>query len=98
MRPAPRVSIKPGQPHGPEYMAREFRIEYRVGEEWKTVVGAEWSNNLEPKVSLVLKEPLTTDAIRLRILSQSDDGQGNYRACCQELEATETNSPATKEE
>jgi hypothetical protein len=56
-----------------------------------TVPGAEWSNNLERKVNMILKVPLTTDAVRLRILSQSDDGQGNYRACCQELEVTETN-------
>jgi hypothetical protein len=83
---------------GSEYVAREFRIECRVGEEWKTVPGAEWSNNLERKVNVILKEALTTDAIRLRILSQSDDGQGNYRACCQELEATETNRSQTTEE
>ncbi len=71
---------------GPEYVAREFRLEYRLEGEWKTIPGAEWRSNTQRKVSLTLAQPLTTDSIRLKILNQSDDGQGNYRACCQELE------------
>lgn len=70
---------------GPEYVARELRLEYLADGKWQTLPGAQWRDNQARSLTFRLRAPVTAEAVRVVILSQSDDGKGNYRACCQEL-------------
>lgn len=70
---------------GPEYVARELRLEFLAGGKWQRIPGAEWRENRARRIVFRPKNPLIAEAVRVVILSQSDDGKGNYRACCQEL-------------
>lgn len=70
---------------GAEYVAREFRLEFLAGGKWQPIPGAEWRDNRDRRIVFRPNNPLIAEAVRVVILSQSDDGKGNYRACCQEL-------------
>ncbi len=69
----------------PEYVARRLHLEYRHQSVWKPIPGAAWHDNRRRRLRLTLPNPVTADAIRLVVTDQTDDGKGNYRACCQEL-------------
>ncbi len=70
---------------GPEYVATRFHLEYLRAGEWKPVPGARRRDNRRRRILFVLDQPVTAEAVRLVVAAQSDDGKGNYRACCQEL-------------
>ena len=72
-------------PEEKTYVARRFLLEYRLEGEWRAMPGGVFESNEEPEVELEFPA-LEADAVRLVIETQSDDGKGNYRACCQELE------------
>lgn len=81
-----RVTVVPCLADGETaYVADELRMEYLTDGEWRTIPGAEWDENTERRIAFTLDEPVTAEAVRLVIVSQSDDGRGNYRACCQEI-------------
>ncbi len=69
------------------YVATDFRLEYRVDGEWRTLPGGEVTGNALRVFALEF-DPVTADAVRIVIASETDDGHGNYRACCQELNAS----------
>lgn len=73
--------LHPGEKN---YVARDFRLEYRLNNEWRLVPGGAFRDNEKPEVTLEF-DALKADAVRLVIESESDDGKGNFRACCQEL-------------
>ncbi|NUQ70338.1 MAG: hypothetical protein HUU17_05890 [Chthonomonadales bacterium] len=71
------------------YVATECGLDYRVGETWKPIPGAEWRKNDQRRITFALQTPLRCDGVRLIIRSQTSDGRGNYRAACQEIEVRE---------
>jgi len=66
------------------YLARDFRLEYRIGGQWRALPGGIVRGNSKRDFALSFPA-VEADAVRLVIESESDDGRGNYRACCQEL-------------
>jgi len=68
------------------YVATDFRLEYRSQGTWRTLPGGAFRENSLRELELAF-EPIEADAVRIVIESQTDDGKGNYRACCQELRA-----------
>ena len=71
-------------PEEKTYVAKDFRLEFRFEGKWQTVPGGVFRNNDKPEIKLQFPA-LKADAVRLIIENESDDGKGNYRACCQEL-------------
>jgi hypothetical protein len=72
------------QPDETTYIATDLRLEYRSGGRWQALPGGVIRGNRRPEIILEFS-PLEAGAVRLVIESESDDGKGNYRACCQEL-------------
>jgi hypothetical protein len=72
------------QPDEPTYVATDLRLEYRLNDRWQALPGGTIRANTKPQHTLEFA-PVTVDAVRLVVESQTDDGQGNYRACCQEI-------------
>lgn len=68
------------------YVATKLRIEYRADKSWRALPGGDIRDNQQRDIGLEF-EPLAADAVRLIIEAETDDGRGNYRACCQELTA-----------
>lgn len=68
------------------YVARDFELEFRQGGAWHPIPGGSMRANTSPEL-LIVFPPREADALRLTIASEADDGDGNYRACCQELAA-----------
>ncbi len=66
------------------YLATDLRLEYRAENQWKAIPGGALRGNRRPEIVLEFP-PVEADAVRLVIESETDDGRGNYRACCQEL-------------
>lgn len=66
------------------YLATDLRLEYRVDGEWKALPGGVIRRNTQPEIRLQFA-PCRADAVRLVVEAETDDGDGNYRACCQEL-------------
>jgi hypothetical protein len=66
------------------YVATDLRLERRVDDEWKMLPGGEIRDNRRSRVRIEFA-PLEAEAVRVVIESETDDGKGNYRACCQEL-------------
>lgn len=73
-------------PKEPTYVATEFRLESRMDGKWTPLPGGVIHENTRPELLLEFG-PRQADAVRIVIESQTDDGKGNYRACCQELSA-----------
>lgn len=69
---------------GPEYVATRFQLEYLRAGEWKPVSGGRRRDNRRRRILFALDQPVTAKAGRLAVAAQSDDGKGNYRACCRE--------------
>jgi len=80
-----RVRVVPClHPSETTYVATSLRLEYREGDTWKLIPGGAVRKNTRRDFSLEFPA-IATDAVRLVIEAQTDDGKGNYRACCQEL-------------
>jgi hypothetical protein len=80
-----KITIVPClQPDEPTYVATELRLEFRLNDRWQALPGGRICANTRPQITVEFP-PLTADAVRLVIESQTDDGKGNYRACCQEI-------------
>jgi len=82
-----RVRVVPClHPSEKAYLATEFKVQLREKGCWRTIPGGGVKGNTKPE--LLFKFPQTeADPVRLVILSETDDGKGNYRVCCQELAA-----------
>ncbi len=72
-------------PEDNTYVAVDFDLEYRWQNVWKPLPRGMFQNNHKSRVSLDF-DPVQADAVRLVIKTETDDGKGNYRACCQELD------------
>jgi len=66
------------------YVAIRFRLESRRNGAWQALPNGSVSGNSKPELRIAFP-PRTVDAVRLVVQSETDDGKGNYRACCAEL-------------
>jgi hypothetical protein len=67
------------------YLARDFRLEYRHGGRWTPFPDGVVRGNTQREF-VFRCPPVEADAVRLTVESEADDGKGNYRACCRELD------------
>jgi len=82
-----RITVVPCLDVGEDtYLATDFRLEYGVGGKWQVLPEGNIRGNTRRQIILHFP-PVRAEAVRLVIEAQRDDGNGHYRACCQELRA-----------